>query len=89
MTYVVELTARARPMLVRLARGDKQSYDRIESKIDALAEDPRPHGVKPLPGQPGEFRVRVGAYRVVYAVRDAELVVLVVEIGHRSSVYDR
>jgi mRNA interferase RelE/StbE len=39
----------------------------------------------------GEFeglrRLRVGAYRVVYEWRQAELVVLVVRIGHRKEVY--
>ncbi|MGP0066237.1 MAG: type II toxin-antitoxin system RelE family toxin [Isosphaeraceae bacterium] len=32
-------------------------------------------------------RIRVGDYRVIYAVRDDELIVLVVRIGHRRNVY--
>ncbi len=37
----------------------------------------------------GWLRIRVGDYRIVYEVRDSELVVLVIQIGHRSQVYDR
>jgi mRNA interferase RelE/StbE len=34
-------------------------------------------------------RIRIGDYHIVYEVRDSELVVLVIRIGHRSEVYDR
>ena len=37
----------------------------------------------------GEWRVRTGDYRIVYEVRDAVLVVLVVAVGHRREIYDR
>lgn len=33
------------------------------------------------------WRIRVGDYRVIYTVRDQELVILVVSIGHRKDVY--
>ncbi len=33
------------------------------------------------------YRVRVGDYRVIYAVEDSFLVVLVVEVGHRKEIY--
>jgi mRNA interferase RelE/StbE len=42
-----------------------------------------------LTDQHGWLRIRVGDYRIVYEVRDSELVVLVIQIGHRSQVYDR
>nr|WP_246141328.1 type II toxin-antitoxin system RelE/ParE family toxin [Micromonospora olivasterospora] len=41
-----------------------------------------------MTGHPGLLRIRVGAYRIVYTVRDQELIVLVVHLGHRSDVYD-
>ncbi|MBV9792920.1 MAG: type II toxin-antitoxin system RelE/ParE family toxin [Actinobacteria bacterium] len=37
----------------------------------------------------GAWRVRVGDYRVLYEIHESELVVLVVKIAHRSTVYDR
>jgi mRNA interferase RelE/StbE len=59
---------------------------RIVEKIEALADDPRPAGSVKLTGH-GAYRIRVGDYRVIYAVADDQLVVLVVEVGHRREVY--
>ena len=60
---------------------------RAIAAINALAANPRPHGVASMKGRPGEFRIRVGDYRVVYEIRDAVLVVTVVRVGHRREVY--
>jgi mRNA interferase RelE/StbE len=81
---------RFRPAALRqLRKLDVQVARRIKSATEALRTEPRPHGVKALAGQHGWLRIRVGDYRVVYEVRDSELVVLVIEIGHRSQAYDR
>lgn len=61
--------------------------ERIRSAIDGVAMDPRPAGMVKLAGR-DDYRVRVGDYRVVYAVDD-ELVVLVARIAHRREVYRR
>lgn len=60
---------------------------RIKAATEALRENPRPQGVKALAGEHGFLRIRVGDYRIVYRVHDAELLVLVVRVAHRSSVY--
>lgn len=62
---------------------------RIRQTIRTLATDPRQRGAKLLADRPSErvWRVRVGDYRVLYEIRDKELVVLVVGIGHRREVY--
>jgi mRNA interferase RelE/StbE len=60
---------------------------RIKAATEALCDDPRPHGVKALSGSPGWLRVRIGDYRVIYEVRDAELVIAVIQVGHRSKIY--
>ena len=60
---------------------------RIVRAIQALVENPRPPGCEKLTGSDGRYRVRVGHYRIVYAVDDAERVVDVVKIGHRREVY--
>jgi mRNA interferase RelE/StbE len=60
---------------------------RILSKIDELAINPRGEGCKKLTGLE-LYRVRCGVYRIVYEIKDAELIVTVIKIGHRSSVYD-
>lgn len=62
--------------------------ERIRSAIDGLAMDPRPAGVVKLAGR-DDYRVRVGDYRVVYAVDDDDERVLVARIAHRREVYRR
>jgi mRNA interferase RelE/StbE len=42
-----------------------------------------------MQGAAGLLRIRVGSYRVVYAVSDRELIVLVIDIGHRREIYRR
>jgi mRNA interferase RelE/StbE len=79
-----------RPAALRqLRKLDPQVVQRIKAAANALCTDPRPHGAKALAGQHGWLRIRVGDYRIVYEVRDSELVVLVIQIGHRSQVYER
>ncbi len=58
----------------------------ILKRIDALAEDPRARGCKKLAGA-DYYRVRLGSYRIIYEIRDSELVVQVVRVAHRSSAY--
>ncbi|WP_439428073.1 type II toxin-antitoxin system RelE family toxin [Micromonospora sp. LA-10] len=61
---------------------------RLVAALASLATEPRPAGVKALAGHPGLLRIRVGDYRIIYTVRDRELIVLVVHLGHRGDVYD-
>ena len=59
---------------------------RILKRIDALKVEPRPPGVEKLSGQE-LFRIRQGVYRILYEIRDDQLIVVVVKIGHRRDVY--
>lgn len=61
---------------------------RLSDRIGLLANDPRGHGVNALQGTDG-YRVRVGDCRAVFRVEDAERLVTVRSVGHRSSVYRR
>ena len=58
---------------------------RILKRIEGLADNPRPCSEK-LSGQE-RFRVRQGVYRIIYEIRDEELVVIVIKVGHRREVY--
>jgi mRNA interferase RelE/StbE len=69
------------------AVGQKEDRQRIVTRIRSLARDPRPFGTEKLSGRGDLYRLRVGRYRVVYSVGDAELVVLIVRVGHRKNVY--
>jgi mRNA interferase RelE/StbE len=68
-----------------LHRFPKQHVRRIMQRIAALADDPRPPGCEKLSGLE-RYRVRQGAYRIIYAIEDDRLVVLVVRVGHRREV---
>jgi mRNA interferase RelE/StbE len=84
--YNVSLQPTARRELASLAVAVRRSIGRA---IEALAIEPRPTGSKLLAGRPAEriWRMRVGDYRVLYEIHDAELVVLVLRVGHRREVY--
>ena len=64
----------------------KRDVARILKRVEALARNPRPEGCEKLSGQE-RFRVRQGVYRIIYEISDKELIVTVVKVGHRRSVY--
>jgi len=64
----------------------KADRRRIIARIEALTDNPRPAGCKKLSGSE-RYRIRQGHYRIVYAIEDERLVVYVVKIGDRKSVY--
>lgn len=84
--YRLQVAPAARRQLLGLA---PEVQLRIRQTIRTLAADPRPRGATLLADRPSErvWRVRVGDYRVLYEIRDKELVVLVVRVGHRREVY--
>ncbi len=87
MAYRVEIKRSAREAIDRIPQ--KKARQRVEDRIAALAEDPRPVDSRRLQGEMGVYRrVREGPYRIVYEVRDEELVVLVVLVAQREEVYD-
>ncbi len=81
---------------LRIKDSAAKEIERIEPKkvrrqlvrrIAGLATNPRPPGYEKLAGTGDRYRVRQGAYRIVYEVRDQELVVVLVKVGHRRDVY--
>lgn len=85
MAYSIELSRRASRDLAAAPVPDRK---RIGRKIDALAEEPRPTGCRKLQGAEDLYRIRSGDYRVIYQVQDEVLVVLVIMIRHRGTVYE-
>ena len=88
MAWTVEYNSRARDQLYHL---DRQTSRRVTTYMDQVGElrNPRQKG-RPLSGPlAGRWRYRVGNYRVICEIQDEVLVVLVIEIGHRSQVYRR
>jgi mRNA interferase RelE/StbE len=84
MAYSVEIRPAAYSALENLSLSLRR---RIAAKIDALAENPYPPGVKKLAGAEKRYRIRVGDYRVFYDIQSEVLLIMVIRIGHRREVY--
>ncbi len=84
MSYEIVVKPRARKAFLSL---DRQVRKRVGAAIDGLAAQPRPPGAKALAGTTGVVRIRVGDYRILYEVHDDQLVVLVIDVGHRRDIY--
>jgi len=70
---------------LRRLRGDLS--DRVIAAIQGLARDPRPDGCRKIEGAQSDWRIRVGDYRIVYEVDDANHQVRVMRVRHRRDVY--
>jgi mRNA interferase RelE/StbE len=66
--------------------GSRKLRRNLVEQIQALADNPRPQGCRKLTGA-DQYRIRRGAYRVVYSIEDERRVVIVVKVGHRKDVY--
>ena len=82
--YTVLLDRQPQRVLRRLPRDLLALLDRA---IRALAGEPRPLACKKLAGYENLYRVRVGDWRVSYAVEDDRLIVLVIEVAPRGGAY--
>ena len=79
--------------LVRSARKELEALPdamlaRVARQLDAPQATPRPHGCKKLRGVSDLWRVRVGAYRIIYYVDDRAQVIEVRAIRDRKDAYD-
>jgi mRNA interferase RelE/StbE len=83
--YRLLIKASAGRELERL--GMKSNRKRIVERIQALAEDPRPHGSENLAGYTDRYRIRQGNFRVVYLIDDQRREVTIYKVGARKDVY--
>ena len=83
--YSLEIKSSAQRELKRL---DNEPFARIDRKILALAENPRPAGCMKLRGYKDQWRIRVGDWRVVYIIDDTEASVSITRVAHRREVYE-
>ncbi len=64
----------------------KKDAQRITKAIGELGKDPKPPQSKKLSGDE-KYRLRCGAYRILYQIEDDRLVICIVRVGHRKNVY--
>ncbi|MCD4758341.1 MAG: type II toxin-antitoxin system RelE/ParE family toxin [Arcobacteraceae bacterium] len=72
------------------AKLDSVAQKIIKEKLLLLVTNPDTlkNNIKALKGEyKGKFRLRINQYRVVFQVKDEELIIIVVRIGHRKEVY--
>jgi len=83
--YKIELKPRAQKSI---AAQSKKIQKQLIQRIESLAANPHPPGSKLLHAKEKLYRLRSGAYRIIYRVQHDKLVVVVATIGHRRNVYD-
>lgn len=71
-----------------LERLPKSTVRKIAVAIDKLADNPKPIGIKKLKDSSEDlYRIRVGDYRVIYAINEGIRIVNILRIGHRKDIY--
>ena len=70
---------------IKRLRGDL--LERTRQAIRSLAENPRPVGYKKIVGYDNLYRIRVGDWRIIYAIENENLIVLVLEVAPRGRAY--
>ncbi len=85
--YTVIYSDKAEKFLEKL---DDKNYERIKEKIKLLAVDPyaRNLDTKKLKKELKQYRLRVGDYRVIYEIENNQLLILILDVGHRKDIYD-
>jgi mRNA interferase RelE/StbE len=83
-SYSVEVAPKAEAQIKALPKAEAK---RIVAKLAQLAADPRPAKSEQLSGSPPFRRVRVGDYRIIYAVDDSATTVIVARVRHRKDAY--
>ena len=87
MKYTVEYTAQAVKELKKL---DKQNRALIIGWIEKNlvgCTDPRQHGKGLTANRSGQWRYRVGDYRLLAEIQDKKILILILNVGHRSEIY--
>ena len=87
MSYRVETTVRFERDFKKLGRYTQRMLKAWIDKNLVGCEDPRQHGKGLTAGRSGQWRYRIGNYRLICQILDNELVILALTVGHRKSVY--
>ena len=88
MKYSVETTARFDKEFKKLDRYTQKMIKSwiIKNLVDC--EDPRQHGKGLTANRSGQWRYRIGDYRLIAEIQEDRIVILILHIGHRSEVYN-
>ena len=85
--FKVEYTPKA---VNQLAKLDKSTRKLIYAWIDKNLQncsDPRAHGKGLTANRSGQWRYRIGDYRIIADIQEDKIIILILEIGHRKDIY--
>lgn len=88
MTYNVEVTARFEREFKKLDRYTQRMIKAWIEKNLVGCSDPRAHGKGLTANRSGQWRYRIGDYRLICEIKDGELVILALSVGHRREIYE-
>ena len=88
MTYQVEYTARAIKQLKKLDQPTRALIFGWSDKNLVNGENPRLHGKGLAANRTGQWRYRLGDYRILAKIQDEKLIIVVIEVGHRREIYN-
>ena len=87
--YNLILSNKADKKLEKLKKRDKKNFEIIMQHLENLAQNPKFYG-KPLTSNlAGLWSYRTADFRIIYEIEENKLIVFVIEIEHRKSVYDK
>ena len=88
MKYRVVFTEKSKKQLSKLDKSvSALIIGWIEKNIEGC-ENPRIHGKGLLGNKSGQWRYRIGDYRAICQIIDEEVIILVLEVGHRKHIYE-
>jgi mRNA interferase RelE/StbE len=85
-SYKIEWKSSAQKELRKL---DKTVIPRLIEAVASLANNPYPVGCCKIVGSESSYRFRVGNYRIIYQVQNQELIIEIIKVGHRQSIYNQ
>lgn len=89
MNYTVKYTQQAEKEFRKLDRSTRALILGWIEKNLVNCENPRQHGKALSANRVGQWRYRIGDYRLLAKIDDGEIVILILTVGHRRDVYDR
>lgn len=89
MSYRVETTARFDKEFKKLDRYTQKMLKAWIEKNLVDCTDPRIHGKGLTANRSGQWRYRIGDYRLICLIEDDKLVILALSVGHRSDIYKK
>jgi mRNA interferase RelE/StbE len=87
MVWVISWSKTAETQLVKIVKSNKNIAQKIVTKLDEITDDPYQFTEK-LVGF-NLRKMRVGSYRIILSLEDQKMIIFVIQVGHRSKIYEK